>query len=112
MKTKYHSKRITIDGEQYDSVKEYRRWCELKLMQKAGLVRSLKRQVKFVLIPTQRNEKGKCIERECAYFADFTYTDSKTGQYIVEDAKGYRTPEYKIKRKLMLSIHGIRITET
>lgn len=111
MNNKYHSKRITIDGEQFDSVKEYRRWCELKLMQKAGMIRDLKRQVKFVLIPMQRDEKGKCLERECAYFADFTYRDVKTGRFIVEDTKGVKTKDYIIKRKLMLYVHGIRIQE-
>ena len=116
MKNKYHSKRITIDGETFDSQKEYRRWCELKLLQRAGHIKDLKRQVKFVLIPTQRNEHGKVLERECAYYADFVYKD-KFGKQVVEDVKGYRDPnsagyaKFVIKRKAMLYVHGIRIQE-
>lgn len=108
MKNKYHSKRINIDGEAFDSVKEYRRWCELKLLKRAGKIKDLKRQVKFVLIPAQY-ENGKCIERECAYFADFTYIQNC--KLVVEDTKGYKTKDYIIKRKLMLYVHGIRIAE-
>lgn len=107
-KNKYHSKRINIDGEQFDSVKEYRRWCELKLLKRAKRIHGLERQVKFVLIPAQYvNEK--CVERECSYFADFTYYQD--GHLVVEDTKGFKTKDYIIKRKLMLHVHGIRIKE-
>ena len=54
-------------------------------------------------------KNGKTIERQCVYIADFVYT--KDNKLIVEDTKGFRTPEYRIKRKLMLYIHNIRITE-
>lgn len=111
MNNKYHSKRITIEGEQFDSAKEYRRWCELKFLRKAGQIRDLKRQVEFVLIPAQYDDKGKCLERKCSYFADFCYHDVKTGRYIVEDTKGHKTKDYIIKRKMMLHFHGIRIQE-
>lgn len=118
--SKYHSKKITVDGETFDSLKEYRRFCELRLLQRAGKITDLKRQVKFVLIPTQREpdkigvrggvKKGRVIEQECAYLADFTYyTDA--GDYVVEDTKGFRTADYIIKRKLMLYMNGIRIQE-
>lgn len=116
MNNKYRNKKIIIDGEQFDSMKEYKRYCELKLMQKTGMIKNLKRQVKFILIPTQRDEKGKCLERECAYFADFVYKD-KFGNEVVEDVKGYRDPnsagyaKFVIKRKMMLYILGIRVQE-
>ena len=109
--SKYHSEKVTIDGETFDSRREARRWTELKLLEKAGEIKDLRRQVKFVLIPTQRDESGKLIEKECSYLADFTYTDARTGEEIVEDAKGYRTPEYVLKRKLMLWVHKIRVQE-
>lgn len=123
--SKYHSRKITRDGEVFDSVKEYRRWCELKLLERAGQIKDLKRQVKFVLIPSQyehvwndkkkQYENGKCIERECAYIADFVYIDMRTGFDTVEDTKGYRKGTaydvFVIKRKLMLWRHGIRIQE-
>lgn len=118
-KNKYHSKKIIKDDLIFDSKKEYLRFCELVLLEKAGKISDLKRQVKFVLIPAQREPdkigkrggkiKGALIERECAYKADFVYTEN--GQTVVEDAKGMRTKEYIIKRKMMLYIHGIKIKE-
>lgn len=118
--SKYHSRKITKDGQTFDSVKEYRRYCALLLLARAGAIQNLERQVKFVLIPAQYEpdtiskrgtvKRGKVIERECAYFADFVYTEN--GKKVVEDTKGVRTAEYIMKRKLMLWIHGIRIKET
>ena len=117
--TKYHSRKITYNGMVFDSKKEYKRFCELSLLERAGKVTDLERQVKFVLIPAQREpdtignrggvKKGKLIERECAYIADFAY--KMDGEYIVEDTKGFRTKDYVIKRKLMLWVHGIQIHE-
>lgn len=106
---KYHNRKVTRDGETFDSVKEYRRFCELRLLERAGAVTDLQRQVKFELIPAQRID-GKVAERACSYVADFVYMEN--GQQVVEDAKGMRTQEYRLKRKLMLWVHGIRIRET
>ena len=88
---------------------------------KAGKITNLQRQVKFQLIPAQRepdtigpkggHKPGKLIEREVSYVADFVYTDLQTGQTVVVDTKGFRTKEYTIKRKMMLYFHGIRIKE-
>ena len=117
---KYHNKKVVIDGEIFDSKKEARRFTELLLMQRAGEISNLQRQVKYLLIPAQREPntvgkrggiiKGKLIEREVSYIADFVYTD-KEGQTVVEDTKGMKTKEYIIKRKLMLYLHDIRIKE-
>lgn len=93
----------------YDSKKEHNRANELKMMQRAGLISNLCEQVKFVLIPAQHDQDGKLLERECSYYADFVY--DRNGVTVVEDTKGVRTPEYKIKRKLMLRIHRISIIE-
>ena len=119
--SKYHSKKITVGGETFDSTKEYRRFCELKLLQRAGKISDLQRQVEFVLIPTQREpdvigprggvKKGLLLEKECTYYADFVYFNDK-GEKVVEDTKGEKTEAYNIKRKLMLYVHGIRIQET
>lgn len=106
---KYHNRKVTRDGETFDSVKEYRRFCELRLLERAGAVTDLRRQVKFELIPAQRID-GKVVERACGYVADFVYVEN--GQQVVEDTKGMRTQEYRLKRKLMLWVHGIRIKET
>ena len=120
---KYGNKKITVDGVTFDSKKEYLRWCELRLLQKAGHITDLQRQVKYELIPAQYEEyerysekTGKrlknglrCVEKECAYIADFVY--QQDGQSVVEDTKGYKTEAYIIKRKLMLYVHGIKIHE-
>ena len=94
-------------------MKEYSRWQELKLMQRAGEIYELQRQVPFVLIPTQRGEDGKVIEREVKYIADFTYRERCGNRLVVEDTKSSatKTEEYILKRKLMLYRLGIRITE-
>ena len=105
MKNKYGNRKVTVDGITFDSRKEATRWQELRLLERAGEIHSLCRQFRFTLIPKQEGE------RACYYIADFCYIDSRTNQYIVEDAKGYKTPEYRIKRKLMLYVHGIRIRE-
>ena len=120
----YNIKTRTSDGLVFDSTKEARRWEQLLLLQKAGKIISLQRQVKYELIPAQYetyerySKKGnklkdghRLIERKVEYVADFTYTDTETGQNVVEDAKGIRTKDYILKRKLMLLVHGIRIKE-
>lgn len=115
-RNKYGAQRV---GE-HASRKEHNRSNTLKLWQRMGVISDLREQVPFVLIPAQYGEcgtdlKGKpvrvCVERSCKYVADFVYTDTETGQTVVEDTKGMRTKEYIIKRKLMLYIHGIRIKE-
>lgn len=119
-KSKYHARRVVVGGQKFDSKKEAERWRELLLLQRAGKICGLRRQVPFVLIPVQRrpvwDEKknafiSKCVEQKCSYIADFVYNDTATGAEVVEDTKGYRTPEYIIKRKLMLERHNIRIKE-
>ena len=107
---KYGNKKVTIDGETFDSKKEAKRFFALKLLKQAGEIKELRRQVKFVLIPSQRVD-GKVVERECSYIADFVYRDAKSGEMVVEDTKGFKTKDYIIKRKLMLSVYNIRIKE-
>ena len=124
---KYHNRQVrTSDGAVHDSQREAIRWTQLKLLERAGKIKDLKRQVTFVLIPTQREKttevykrgdkkgqlkEGKVIEYQVSYIADFVYTDSATNELVVEDTKGFRTKDYIIKRKLMLHVHGIRIRE-
>lgn len=110
----------------FDSKKEKRRYDELLLMERAGKIADLRRQVPFELIPAQREParrgprggmiQGKLIERACSYVADFVYTDVDTDMMVVEDVKGYRDGQayavFAIKRKLMLWKYGIRIKET
>lgn len=119
---KYGNKKITVDGITFDSRREASRYRELKLLEKAGKIYALDLQVKYVLIPPQYElierygkkgqrlkDRRKCIEKECAYIADFVYYQN--GEKVVEDAKGVRTKDYIIKRKLMLWQFGIKIKE-
>ena len=124
-------KTYTTDGILHDSRKEALRWTQLLLLQRAGEITDLKRQVEFILIPDQREpstevyqkgekkgmpKEGKLIERKVVYVADFVYTDAD-GKRVVEDAKGYRDPssagyaKFVLKRKMMLWLYGIRIME-
>ena len=105
---KYGNRKVVRDGIEFDSIKECQRYCELKLMQRAGVISDLQLHVPFELIPAQRID-GKVVERAVTYVADFVY--KQNGQTVVEDTKGYRTSEYIMKRKMMLFFHGIRIVE-
>lgn len=81
---KYGAVRTTVDGITFDSKKEAMRWCELKLMQRAGLIRGLERQYRMNVLP--KNDK----HRKFDYIADFRYIDTKTGEWVYEDVKGMR----------------------
>lgn len=120
----YNIKTKTTDGLVFDSHKEAQRWEQLRLLQKAGKIVELQRQVKYELLPAQYetyerfSKKGKrlkdgtrLIERQCIYIADFVYTDAETGETFVEDVKGVRTKDFVIKRKLMYVVHGIKVKE-
>lgn len=117
---KYGSEKVKIDGIVFESKKEAQRYCELKVLQRAGKISNLELQKPFELIPTQREpstmtktgkEKlGRVIEQSVKYVADFVYTD-ENGQTVVEDTKGFKTKDYIIKRKLMLHVYGIKIKE-
>lgn len=116
---KYGNRKVTTsDGQVFDSQKEAVRWMELNILANAGMITNLRRQVKYILIPAQYMEvkgkkKGKLVERECSYIADFTY--NQNGETIVEDVKGYKGggayAVFTIKRKLMLMLYGIRVRE-
>ena len=107
-RNKFGARKFRNEWGEWASKAEFWRFAELLEMQRKGLINGLQRQVKYVLIPAQREDK-KLIERECSYYADFVYI--RDGEQVVEDTKGVRTPEYIIKRKLMLYVHKIRIKE-
>ena len=121
---KYNNTKVKIDGIEFDSIKEADRYSELKILQRSGAISDLKMQVRYNLIPVLRAEPtevykrgpkkgqykpGKVLENAVYYIADFVYKEN--GKEVVEDAKGARTKEYILKRKLMLWVHGIRIRE-
>lgn len=96
-KSKYHAKKVEQDGVVYDSKKEAKRAAVLQQWEKFGVITGLRRQVAFELQPGYTNNQGKKI-RPITYVADFVY--QREGKLIVEDTKGFKTPEYKLKKKL------------
>lgn len=121
--SKYKAKKASVDGIEFDSRKEANRYCELKLLQRAGKIQNLELQKAFELIPAQKEAdtigkrggiiKGKVIEKAVFYRADFVYTEN--GETVVEDVKGYKGggayAVFTIKRKLLLYKYGIKIKE-
>lgn len=117
---KFYAKKTEFNGITFDSRKECERYQTLLWMEQNGYISDLRRQVRFNLLPAQREPDiegprgakypGRLLERAVDYIADFVYTED--GKTVVEDSKGFRTPEYRIKRKMMLYFHGIQIRET
>lgn len=118
--SKYNAHKTIVDGIEFDSRKEAKRYKELKALESAGVIHRLSLQVPFELIPAiyeQTREvytkginkgqpkQGRCIERAVTYIADFVYQE-QSGRWVVEDTKGFRTKEYIIKRKLMRYLHS------
>lgn len=102
-KSKFGNTITVVDGIPFDSKKEAKRYRILRKALKEGKISFLARQVQFEL-----NAPGTY---SLIYEADFTYTTAE-GNQVVEDCKGHLTKEYKKKKKLMLKVHSIKITET
>ena len=106
---KYHNKPVTVDGHRFASQAEARRYGELLLLQRAGQILDLKLQPRYKL-----EVNGVKIG---TYVGDFSYAYSPSvishPQHVrtVEDVKGVRTAVYRLKKKLMLALHGIEIAE-
>lgn len=101
---KYRNKKTSVDGIRFDSKKEAKRYLELKILEKAGAIQDLRRQVPYVLI--NKSSYGRAIK----YVADFVYYEDD--KLVVEDVKGVRTPVYKLKKRLMAERFGIEVKET
>ena len=104
---KYKNKKVVIDNILFDSKKEANYYTYLKLLEKAGKIKNLELQKKFIL-QDKFNLNGKTY-RAITYVADFVYEEK--GQTHVVDTKGYRTEVYKIKKKLFMKKYGIEIEE-
>lgn len=102
---KYRNTPTVLDGIRFDSKKEAERYAELKLLERGGIIKDLKTQVRFELIP--KNKNGRAVY----YVCDFTYTEN--GVLVVEDVKSQptKTPVYRLKKRLMKEVHGIDIKE-
>lgn len=119
-RNKYHATKVTFDGITFDSKKEGLYYLKLKDMMHRGEISDLRLQVPYELLPaiyrdetvhlkTKDKVVRKLIQRPVTYVADFVYT--KDGEEIVVDTKGVRLPDYIIKKKMMLALKGIEITE-
>lgn len=107
--TKYRAKRVQIGAESFDSRKEAKRFCDLQMLERGGEIADLERQVKIPL----EGRDGPILTptgRKAHYVADFVYHDTRTGQTVIEDVKGMRTPEYLLKRAI-LAAQGVIIRE-
>lgn len=119
-KSKYHNEHIVIDGIEFDSKSEGRRFCYLKLLERAGEISNLRYHVKFELIPaitkdeivhlkTKDKVVTKVVQSARYYEADFVYLNKK-GEEIVEDFKGQETDLFKFKAALFFYKYGKQIT--
>lgn len=108
---RYRNEPVAVDGEKFASKKQYARWCQLKMLEQAGKVSNLQREVPFELAPgVTLSGKRKPSLR---YYADAVYEED--GVTVVEDTKSditRRDPVYRIKKHLMKSVLGIEIRET
>lgn len=102
------SKYRAIRTNGYASKREARRANNLAILERAGEITELKEQVVFIIAPSVVIQGRK--RPPMKYIADWTYVQG--GNLVVEDCKGFRTTEYKIKRHLMKAVHNIDITET
>lgn len=96
---KYGAVATTVDGIRFPSLKEARRWSDLKLLEKAGVISELKRQVRHPMIVAG--------QKVCDYVSDATYIEN--GVFVVEDSKGMLTDVFKLKAKLFKAIYGFEI---
>lgn len=108
-RNKYGARKTTVDGVTFDSQAEANRFVELQLLERAGQVSQLERQVTYVLAPPVVLDGRK--KPAIRYRADFRYIDAASGAVVVEDVKGVATPEYRLKRHLMKCVHGIDVKE-
>lgn len=109
-KSKYKNKRFQDeDGSWWDSIKEFHRWKDLRLLESAGKISELRKKVPFDLLPAKFDETGK-RRRPVRYIADFVYIED--GARVIEDAKGFRNKLYELKKRLMWQLLGIKIFET
>lgn len=106
--SKYHAKKTVVDGFEFDSAKEAKRYAKLRDMQEEGVIQGLCLQVPFELLPSFECDGVKY--RGMKYIADFVYY--RDGKVVVEDVKGAKTPEYKLKKKLMAYLNHINIEES
>jgi hypothetical protein len=110
---KYHAKPTDVDGIRFASQREAIRYKQLRLLERTGEIRDLELQPVFPLhvVKLYRNNWPIELATVAKYIADFRYLDKRSGEIVVEDAKGFKTETYRLKKKLVEAIHGITISE-
>ena len=102
--SKYGARRTEVDGIMFASAKEARRYSELRLLQRAGEITDLTRQPRYPIVIND--------VKVCTYVADFSYLEKGAARVTVEDAKGFKTDIFNLKRKLMWAVHNIEVLIT
>lgn len=106
---KYHNKKTVVDGITFDSKREAARWHELKLLERAGHIRDLERQVSFELAPGVRFADKKRAQPPLRLIVDFRYLDLRYCTVVLEDVKGVITTAFTIKRHLLKAYRGLEV---
>jgi Fe2+ transport system protein B len=106
---KYRNKRIVVDGERFDSKREYARWCELKLLERAGEISELKRQVRYELAPSVKFLGATRAQPSLRLIVDFQYIEK--GSLVLEDVKSPATvtATFTAKRHMLLAQRGLQV---
>lgn len=110
MRNKYRNVKTVVDGIEFSSKKEALYYMHYSVLEKLGDIKDLKLQPRFNFPINGENVRYVESKREMAYVADFSFIDNEN-VYRVVDAKGFKTPDYKIKRALMKAVHGIEVEE-
>lgn len=108
--SKFSAIKTVVDGIKFDSKAEARRYGELVILERAGKICDLRRQVAFALVPGVKFAGASRARPAIRYIADFVYVEP-AGQ-VIEDVKGVETPEFKLKRHLLLALHGLEVRVT
>jgi len=110
---KYHARKCTVDGIRFDSTREAKRYQELRLYERAGMIRDLELQPEFPILVVELWRLDARTIRVGRYRADFRYVDATTDDVVVEDAKSdaTKTTAYRLRKRLVEAIHGITIRE-
>lgn len=108
-RSKYGNRKVVVDGEKFDSKREAKRWSELRLLERAGEISLLGRQVPYELARSVKIHGERRARPALRFTADFRYFDRKLDRIVVEDSKGFADTAFRIRQHLMKSVHGIDV---
>lgn len=107
---KYRNVKTTFGGLTFDSKREAARWAELTMLERAGQISMLRRQVRYELAPSVKFAGKVRAQPPLRLIVDFEYLEN--GEKVIEDVKGMVTTAFTIKRHLMKSVHGLEVRVT